>query len=153
MGLEQLAIAAAQRTPEATAVVGPDGSLSYAALDRAATRLALRLAEAGVGPGDRVALWLPKSCRAIVAMQATLRLGAIYVPIDPEGPARRARKVIVDAGARCLISDGRPSPLEPGDPELLCLEVDLDLAGAVEPWQGRVDDEEALAYILYTSGS
>ena len=82
-GLAQLVIDAAARSPEAVAVEGPDGVLSYAELDDRAARLAAIMAAAGVGKGDRVALWLEKSCAAIVAMQATLRLGAVYVPIDP----------------------------------------------------------------------
>lgn len=163
MGLAQLVIDAARRRPEASAVVGPDERLSYAELDARADRLAASLARLGVGPGDRVALWLPKSARAVVAMQACLRLGAVYLPVDPEGPARRARKLILDAGARCLIcTDDRPDPMAGDDPALArigstaagALRWAEALAENVEPLaEPATVDAEDLAYILYTSGS
>lgn len=159
MNLANLVIDAACRAPTAIAVDAPDGQLSYAELDEQAARLASALAAAGVGPGDRVALWLPKSARAIVAMQAALRLGAAYVPIDPESPPARARKIIVDCTARCLVmDDGRRSPLVDervtligsDDPARAYAQV-LASAPAAVP---TVDvDPEQLAYILYTSGS
>ncbi len=151
-GLAQLVLRAAARTPEAVAVVGPDETLSYAVLDDRAARLAAVLATAGVGKGDRVGLWLPKSSAAIVAMQAVLRLGAVYVPIDPESPAQRARKIVLDAGARALVCAGdRRSPLHAEDPAIACVDASVD-----DPrrFEGAVAvDPEDLAYILYTSGS
>ncbi|NVB37536.1 amino acid adenylation domain-containing protein [Pseudenhygromyxa sp. WMMC2535] len=166
MNLGRLVTAAAKAAPEALAVIGPKRQLRYAELDDAAARVAAGLSAAGVREGDRVALWMDKSCDAVVAMQAALRLGAVYVPIDPQGPGRRARKVILDCGARCLITDaGRPSPLADEDPPVLLVGAEapgalawaellasapLERAGQGE--QGE-HDPEALAYILYTSGS
>ncbi|KIG13412.1 non-ribosomal peptide synthetase [Enhygromyxa salina] len=159
MNLATLVIEAAQRTPHAIAVVGPDAQLSYTQLDEQAARLATALANAGVVASDRVALWLPKSARAVVAMQATLRLGAVYVPIDPESPPARACKIIADCTARCLVIDEhRASPLSGESATSVAVVRASDPAHTQAHTQARalppVDlHPEQLAYILYTSGS
>ena len=66
--------------------------------------MARALAAAGVGAGDRVAIWLPKGAEAVAAMQGVLRLGAAYVPVDPLSPPARARTVMLDCGVRALIA-------------------------------------------------
>ena len=76
MRLEHLAIASGASGAEAVAVVGPDESVTYGAMNAAADRAAGALFELGVRRGDRVAIWAPKSARVVVAMQAVLRCGA-----------------------------------------------------------------------------
>ncbi|WP_186246101.1 condensation domain-containing protein, partial [Mycobacterium simulans] len=71
-----------RRSPEAIAVVCGDQRLTYRELDAAADRLAGVLADAGVGPGDVVALLVQRSIAAVTAMLAVLKTGAAYVPID-----------------------------------------------------------------------
>ncbi|MGL5825304.1 MAG: amino acid adenylation domain-containing protein [Nocardioides sp.] len=72
--------------------------VSYRTLDRRIEAFADRLRRAGVGRGDTVAIILPKSTAAVVAMLATLRVGARYVPIDDTLPAARVT-VLFDACA------------------------------------------------------
>ncbi len=82
----------AATSPDKTAVVyrseaGRDGTLSYAELDREVARVAAGLAELGVGPGDRVAAYLPNSPEALIALLATASLGAIWTSCSPDfGP-------------------------------------------------------------------
>ena len=87
------AVFAAQvaRAPEAVALSFEGRSMTYRELDEAANRLAHLLAGQGVGPGQRVALLLPRSAEAIVAILAVVKTGAAYVPIDPAVPAARMR--------------------------------------------------------------
>jgi amino acid adenylation domain-containing protein len=139
---------------------GGDGrAMSYRELDALVDRLAAALAEVGVGEDDRVAVWLPKSIEAVAAMQAALRLGAAYVPIDPGSPLTRARGLLADSRVAACVT--RPRWAEQalvgelaGVPALLAGEsgfVDLPSASAVPPRPAARDDQ--LAYILYTSGS
>ena len=51
----------------------------------------------GVGPGQCVALLLPRSAEAIVAILAVLKTGAAYVPIDPALPPARMQFMVGDA--------------------------------------------------------
>ena len=61
--------AAAAHPGRAAVEDGRGGSLTHAELLRAADRVASRLARWGVGRGDRVGLWLPKSIEAVAAIQ------------------------------------------------------------------------------------
>jgi len=161
MSVASLVMGAARRTPEAIAVVGPEGAITYGQLDRWAAALAVELAELGVGPGDRVALWQAKSAAAVAAMQAVLRCGACYVPIDPASPRSRARRIIADCSARVVVVDHDDD--EPagesrggsGDPPRLRVgsEAPASSGAPIEPPALVTVDPEQLAYILYTSGS
>ena len=174
--LEDAVIRCAARTPEALAVVTPGGglgsSLSYRALDRLANRIARALAGRGVGVGDRVALWLEKSPATVAAMQAVLRLGAAYLPIDPRVPAGRCRTLLDDGQVTALVTDPRrATALDdlPTKMAVLRLTPRADTTTATAP-DGSNDWAEvhavspdplppveagpdALAFILYTSGS
>ncbi|WP_165365085.1 condensation domain-containing protein, partial [Streptomyces sp. C] len=87
----------AAATPGALALASPEGDLTYAQLDAAAERFARRLAAAGAGPGEVVALLLPRSRAMTVAQLAVLRTGAAYLPVDPCYPAARVRYMVRDA--------------------------------------------------------
>ena len=56
------------------------------------------------GPGERVALLLPRSAEAIVAMLAVLKTGAAYLPIDPALPAARIGFMLADAAPIAAIT-------------------------------------------------
>ena len=70
MSIPAVFAAQAARTPDAVAVTFEGVSTTYRELDESANRLAHLLAGHGVGPGQRVALLLPRSAEAIVAMLA-----------------------------------------------------------------------------------
>ena len=153
----------AHRTPGAAAVRAPDGEWTYGELDRCADRLAAELVARGVARGGRVAVWMPKSAAAVAAMQAILRIGAAYVPIDPLSPRARVRELLFDSGAAACVSlrgwagDSRRAELP--DLPILCADDPEpthpdDLGASASSAPGRPPNEtNDLAYILYTSGS
>lgn len=165
----------ARSNPEGPAIREAGREVSYRELEALVARLAAALEELGIGPGRRVAVRLPKSVEAIAAMQAALRVGAAYVPVDPLGPARRVRRVLDDCRpAACVVLAAAAAEAlgeEPSQPALLTLSrpggewasrpasgpSDLPGAGACPPGSEagrpcRSEDEEP-AYVLYTSGS
>jgi len=102
--LSQLLDDAARRRPDHPAVEDEHGRrLSYAALWCSADRLTTRLARWGVGRGDRVGLWLPKSLEAVTAIHGVLRMGASYVPVDPTGPVVRAVNILGASGVKAAV--------------------------------------------------
>jgi amino acid adenylation domain-containing protein len=125
----------AQTHPTTLAVAGPDATLTYAELDRLAAKYATALLDRGVRKGDRVILHLPKSARAVAMLQAVLRVGAVYVPLDPLSPDDRVRRIVHDCRPALVVDDLAAIPDAPPQPEPI----------AVDPHDP--------AYILYTSGS
>ncbi len=96
--------AAAAAFPQRPAVCMPDGtSLSYAELDARADRLAGFLQAAGVVPGDRVGLTVPKGFEAVTTVIAALKCGAAYVPSDWTAPDARGRAIMSDCAVKALV--------------------------------------------------
>ena len=138
--------------PDAPALRDADRIWSYADLDAASTRLAVALHGRGVVAEDRVGVFLPRSCEAIVALLGVLKAGAAYVPLDPEYPAARLAHMQQDAGVRCVISAGQAADKVPDGAialaELLAEPADVDAVSALPKVQ-----PDQLALVLYTSGS
>ncbi|AGB20799.1 amino acid adenylation enzyme/thioester reductase family protein,thioester reductase-like protein [Mycobacterium sp. JS623] len=144
------------RAPEAVALTFDGRSMTYGELDDAANRLANLLAVYGAGPGESVALFVPRSDDAIVAILAVLKTGAAYVPIDPAVPARRLEFMLADAKpiaavttadlrARLAVSD--VPVIEVDDP---AVDVALDIYPGARLLTPDSDD---IAYTIYTSGT
>ena len=161
MTLVTLLAQSAQRTPGALALKGPDGTLTYAALDQLANRVAHTLAALDVRKGDRVGIWLEKSVYTVAFMQGVLRVGAAYLPLDPFSPASRIGTILRDCNVRLLISTPqRLARLEHEDfasLQTLCAEQaqewDAVLAADTRPGAWSTPELTDMAYILYTSGS
>ena len=115
--------AQARRTPEATALVCEDVTLSYRELNARANRLARQLVPRGAGPEQIVALALPRCAGMIVAMLAAAKAGAAYLPVDPGLPGARIEAMLADA--RPVLTVTTPgAALPPGAARL-----ELDPAG------------------------
>jgi amino acid adenylation domain-containing protein len=168
--LSQLLDEAAEISPSTTAVEDEQGrQLSYRDLYQAADRLAARLVRWGVGRGDRVGLFLPKSVESVAAIHGILRTGAAYVPVDPTAPPSRGAGSFADCGVRAVVISAELAPklreAWPGPGPLPRMVIVGEGAGVCDAsWTSVVDDDAPspsrpqyrtndLAYILYTSGS
>ncbi|HLO94590.1 MAG TPA: amino acid adenylation domain-containing protein, partial [Burkholderiaceae bacterium] len=157
--LHQIVEAQAARTPEATAVVSGECRLSYAQLNAQANRLAHHLLRQGLAPDDRVALCLDRSADMAVAVLATLKAGAAFVPMDSQLPVGRIGDILRDCEARVVLVHAQTrdslAPLLP--PGAACLDLDRDAglwaADSPENPQGLAVRDHHLAYVIYTSGS
>ncbi len=119
---DQVSAQAAER-PDTVAVIAHDGSMTYAELDRRSDALAARLGSLGIGRGDRVAVCLDRSTGLIASIVGIMKSGAAYVPIEPSYPADRIAYILVDAGARAVVtSDGIRSGLPRSDAEMLLVD-------------------------------
>ncbi|WP_037972348.1 non-ribosomal peptide synthetase [Streptomyces sp. NRRL WC-3742] len=111
--LPELFEAQVRRTPEALALTDRQERSTYRELNARANRLARHLAAEGIGPGDLVALSLPRGAAAVTAVLAVLKAGAAYLPMDPSHPAQRLALVLADAAPRLLVTagaEGGPGP-------------------------------------------
>ncbi|MBU3067350.1 AMP-binding protein [Nocardia sp. NEAU-G5] len=102
--LPQLLSTAVEADPDAIAVVLADAEttlaeLTYAELDERSTRVARLLIGRGIGPEDLVAVVVPRSLEAVIAVWAVAKCGAGFVPVDPDAPAQRIARIVADSGA------------------------------------------------------
>ena len=94
----------ADHNGDKTAIIFIGKKLSFRQLDTAVRRFANGLASLGVHPGDRIVSLLPNSPQQIIAFLAANLLGAIYVPINVMYKEVELSYVLVDSGARLLIT-------------------------------------------------
>ncbi|HEY3568284.1 MAG TPA: amino acid adenylation domain-containing protein [Thermoanaerobaculia bacterium] len=154
--LHQLFEAQAARTPEAVALVSPEGRerLSYRQLDERAEALARRLRALGVRPEVLAGVLMDRTVELVVSLLAVLKAGGAYVPIDPAYPRQRVATLLANSRAAVLLT--RRSLLEDFagslPPEAVPLFVDEPgEVMAVPPVQ--LPQPGSLAYVIYTSGS
>jgi acetyl-CoA synthetase len=83
---------------------GATGALTYAELASDVNRCANALRDLGVGPGDRVALFMPMCPELVVAFFATIKLGAVVLPLFSGYGADAVAARIRDAGATALVT-------------------------------------------------
>ncbi|MFB4419693.1 non-ribosomal peptide synthetase [Streptomyces sp. QL37] len=157
--------AAASRDPEATAVThcaldGGTRSLTYGELADAKNALAWALGAAGVAPGTRVAVALPRSVEQIVALVAIVTAGGAYVPLDLAYPDERLEYILTDAAPQAVLVDreqrDRFTELlsrGPGaPPRVIVLGEELPEEPGPAPVTTRAGWHDP-AYVIYTSGS
>ena len=153
--LHELFEAQARRTPDAIAVVGEAGRLTYAELDRWADGLARRLARFDVGPDVLVGVLMERSAEMVVALLGILKAGGAYVPLDPDYPKDRTAFVLEDTRLKVILTQ---SPLEGQMPATDARIINLDeqrdsLAEEGDTPPAHEGDADRLAYVIYTSGS
>ena len=139
--------------PGAVALTFEGQDMTYGELDDAAAQLANLLAVYGAGPGESVALLIPRSADAIVAILAVLKTGAAYLPIDPTVPASRLEFMLADAGpVAALTTADLRSRLDGVD--LPVIEVDDPVPTALYPRTALLmPAPDDIAYLIYTSGT
>lgn len=152
--LHQLFEAQAALQPHALALRCGEDSLTYAALNAQANRLARKLRERGVGPEVRVGIATERAVALVVGVLAILKAGGAYVPLDPQYPAERLSYMIEDSGIQLLLT--QEHLLENLPPRVgvqtLCLEhVQWEAFSADNLL--NVTQPDNLAYVIYTSGS
>jgi amino acid adenylation domain-containing protein len=160
-GLYELFLGQATQRPDACALAGETGRLSYGELATRANRLARHLVALGAGPGHLVGLCLERSADLVLAILGVLAAGAAYVPLDPDYPKERLGFVLADSGMSLLLTRSALGDHLPDLPPGLGV-VDLDtVLGGPGRRLGAAGGEalpvraapEDLAYVIYTSGS
>ena len=124
--------------PDAEAVVGRSGRLTYRELDAAAGRAAGAFTSLGLRTGDHVAVSLPNDLDVVVAFHGAMRLGLVWIGINTGLAAPEKAHIVSDSGARFVLDDT------------------VDWAAAMSNADSRPTvqiDPHAPAGIAYTSGT
>uniref|UniRef100_UPI0035627EB8 amino acid adenylation domain-containing protein n=1 Tax=Novipirellula sp. TaxID=2795430 RepID=UPI0035627EB8 len=156
-----------QHTPNHVAVVSEDDQWTYRDLEHQSNGIANTLVSLGIHHGCRVGLCVDRSPEAIAAMLGIMKLGAVFVPLDPDYPVERLRYMVEDAAITTII--GHRSYYDSIGIPLIDHNADNPTAASKISWVDCVPDESEavrlttcpnvsiapsdLAYIMYTSGS
>jgi amino acid adenylation domain-containing protein len=147
-----LLLGTASRQPDRTAVVAREHTCSYAELAGRAGGIAEALVGAGVEPGDRVAIFLPRGVEACAAVFGVLAGAAVAVPVNGSLKPRQIEHILDHSGARVLLST--PGSIErlprPIDTTASMIDAGALGEGQIEP-AARIGSD--VAQIVYTSGS
>ena len=144
----------AHATPDTVALIDAQQQLSYGQLQASVEVLAKALKARGLARGSIVALALPRSADLVVAMLAAWRVGAAYLPLDPQWPVARQVLMLEQAGADLLLVDAAQIDQWQGHSlsvsTLDQLRQSTDLSAPVIEVDTQGSDA---AYVLFTSGS
>ncbi|MEV0356878.1 amino acid adenylation domain-containing protein [Nocardia sp. NPDC050697] len=139
----------ARRHPERAALLRAGGlATSYGELAGQALAVAHALTDAGVRPGDTVAVLVPKGHRQLPAVLGVLAAGAAYLPIGTDQPAARRDRILRRAGVGVVLVDGVTTL----PAEITAVDLTTALTGPALGAPLPVTPERT-AYVLFTSGS
>jgi malonyl-CoA/methylmalonyl-CoA synthetase len=120
-------------------ILGGGREVSYGALEAGAGRMAALLVASGVLPGDRVALQAEKSPEAVMLYLATLKAGAVFLPLNTAYTDAEIDFFLGDAEPKVFVRDA------------VTFARQAEGLGALETVVARGADD--LASIIYTSGT
>lgn len=167
--LHQLFARSLRRLPAKVALACGAERYTYAELDARADTLARALAARGVARGDRVVLFLDNGVELVAGMLAALRVGAVFVPVNPLTKREKLEYMLDDTRAtamvthRALASAWREALAAnesvrscfvagpEGELPERCLAYPQSATGGALADPGTIDQD--LAAIIYTSGS
>jgi fatty-acyl-CoA synthase len=160
----------AVRTPDKPAIMMTDCAMTYGELDRRIWQVARLLREQGIKAGDRVSVLHENGLQFMPAVLAILRIGAVYVPLNPRLTASEMAGLISDSEPRLLITQAKfvnrlPAILGDAD-DVLAVVTDSMPPGSGErailwpapdadssPFNIMDFDDDTAAGIFYTSGT
>jgi len=142
------------KTPNNTALVFDNQIFNYLQLKNKVENLAGYLQQKGVKRRQKVGIYLERSAEMLISLLAVLKLGGIYIPLDPINPKERLQIILEDVGASFLISH---QPLKDCLPNfkgsILFYEDGKKNTFSAIIQNGSTPRVDDLAYIIYTSGS
>jgi amino acid adenylation domain-containing protein len=143
-------------TPEKTAVICRDRSVTYRDLWEKARQLAIHLRGLGVGPETIVAIMMDRSLDMMVALLGVLKAGGAYLPLDPAFPAERIAFMLKDSDARVALTQSTYRNRLAESPATVIALDEFDFDHEKTDSRGTltyVQRASSLAYLIYTSGS
>ena len=167
--LTELLSTRTKRHPDKLALIFKDRRWSYAEFQREVERVANGLLRMGVQKGDRIAFFLPNCAEFLFAVFAVTKIGAVFVPLNPQYIAEEAEYVLQHSEASIVLTSPELLPLiesvrgKLADLKHVIVTGAGEFAGALS-WKNFLSgvaaaapnisiDPEDLASITYTSGT
>ena len=145
-----------------------DRTITYAELDSRANVVANALRDAGIGEGDRVAIWDLNGLEFFELLFGAARLGAVLAPLNFRLAPAEVEGILADAEAKVLVVgepllealDAITLPATTGTVVVIAAEATGDrvtwadwVEGADDADPGFVGDDDTVVLQLYTSGT
>jgi len=145
----------ADLTPNATALVFGEESLSYRQLNERANQLAHLLISEVNRPDGLVGVCMERSVDMVIALLGIIKAGLAYVPLDPDYPEQRLEHMLEDADLKVLLTQGAVQSVLPGHsiPMLVLDECGAELDAQATTNPPHRAEADNLAYVIFTSGS
>lgn len=165
MRLDTILRAQARRHPDKMALICETEQISYRDLDRRILSVANGLRAYGLGPGDRIVLFLPNGVEIVELLYAAFALGAIVVPVTTRLTARELQHICADSQPRAIVFEGSGTAIAEvlsDNPDAVRITTGPVVDGAVAYAELRTADAAPLpslpvtsddAVIMYTSGT
>nr|WP_281282192.1 non-ribosomal peptide synthetase [Aliikangiella marina] len=143
--------------PDSIAIAYDEQQISYRALNNMSNLLAHQLINQKISCSSRVGIYCERSIEMVLAILATLKAGASYVPLEPELPSKRLRHMIVESNVEVVLSNqesiSKFKKIDEREPKVINL-ADFKQYSASD----SIDPVLALSpltcnYVIYTSGS
>lgn len=149
--IHQLFLDEVNKTPNNIALVFNNKKISYKELNDRADMLARVLADKGVKEDGIVGVLIWQSFELIIAMLAILKAGGAYMILEPDYPAQRIEYMLKNCGADILLTVEKYQ-------KTMCFEgtilsIDKEIQKYTDSYESVMVKSNALAYVLYTSGS
>ena len=145
-----------KKSPDGIAVVFENLELSYKELDERSNQLANYLTEKGVVSNELIPICLQRAVDMVISILGILKIGAAYVPIDPEFPIDRIKFMISDTAAKLVITDNASTYFQNAAQDKIILSADDNwkaLNEYPEIFLKEHSESDNLVYVIYTSGS
>lgn len=143
-----------EKTPNNIALVCNDISFTYEQLNKEANKLAHYLVKHHVKSNDIIGIMLHRSPEMIIGLLAILKVGATYLPIDPEYPLDRISYILQDSDCQTILVHSDTIDLLKNDLNKIDISLDSSIYDSSEIENLNTDiSPDSLIYMIYTSGS
>ncbi len=146
----------AKENPDLIAISDGKVKYTYGEFADRIDRTAFKLIEAGVKPGDVVAILMQRSAATVESIFAILKVGGTYLPLDENSPIRRLEYMLSDSGCRLILSQQelidrlKNTFSNHFNYQLLAIDDRTEGSNKVEI---KISQQNENAYIIYTSGT
>lgn len=155
--LHELFQTQAVKTPHHVAVIFKEQYLNYRELNNKSNQLARYLRNIGVKNGNFIAVILDRSINMIIAILGALKAGGAYVPIAPSLPLDRIYYILKNNCTHALTDDTTPAQLKMAIKNHVknvdLTQVSISTENFSPSNLNISQNSEAIAYVLYTSGT
>ncbi|WP_394751323.1 amino acid adenylation domain-containing protein [Spongiimicrobium salis] len=144
-----------KESPDRTAIYYGSEEMTFEKLNRTSDALAHKLKEEyNIEVGDYVGVQLDRSEYMIITILGILKVGATFVPVDPDYPHHRKAYIAENAELKLLVTASNYLfETDYFDGDIMAIDIEFDSEEYKEVFPGTVTENNQSAYVIYTSGS